>query len=312
MPTQNFLTLEAFMEANQHATLRSMLLGRDRGHWSLTHLMLGNMSVQWGQASGKAVVEGVARPGGVSVFLQTQGAPAFSGNGRRLDSLSTMLVGPGKEFCLTADGPSRRWCSIFIPNRDFVSTEETPAYAPALMRDVLRLSPQRMERFRSAIEQLDQAVAQAPAAFDSVAAQGTAKAKLLREIRTVIAGPLETAHRPIGRHVVSREQIIRMSMRFVDEHDSECLSVDQLAAAAGVSERTLRDAFQDYFGLAPVGYLNKRTLHRFRSALKSADPSRATVTEIATQLGVWQFGRLARDYRMLFGELPSETLRRLH
>jgi hypothetical protein len=116
MPTQTFLTLETFMEANRHATLRSMLLGRDSGHWELTHLALNNLSVQWGQAKVRAVVEGAARPGGVTIFVQTQGVPAFSGNGRHLDSLSTMLVGPCKEFCLTADESPRRWCSIYIPN----------------------------------------------------------------------------------------------------------------------------------------------------------------------------------------------------
>jgi AraC family ethanolamine operon transcriptional activator len=101
-------------------------------------------------------------------------------------------------------------------------------------------------------------------------------------------------------------------MDFVDQHDGEYLSVEQLAAAAGVSERTLRDAFQRYFGLAPVRYLNRRTLHQVRRALKASDPSAATVTDIATQFGVWELGRFARDYRSLFGELPSETLRQLH
>jgi len=88
--------------------------------------------------------------------------------------------------------------------------------------------------------------------------------------------------------------------------------VEQLATAAGVSERTLRDAFLKYFGAPPVQYLNRRTLHQIRKALLASDPSAATVAEIATQFGVWQFGRLARDYRFLFGELPSETLRHLH
>jgi len=55
-----------------------------------------------------------------------------------------------------------------------------------------------------------------------------------------------------------------------------------------------------------------RTLHQIRRALKTADPSRATVSEIATQFGVWHFGRLAQDYHFLFGELPSQTLRHLH
>ena len=30
---------------------------------------------------------------------------------------------------------------------------------------------------------------------------------------------------------------------------------------------------------------------------------------VATQFGVWEFGRLANDNQLLFGELPSETLR---
>ena len=83
--------------------------------------------------------------------------------------------------------------------------------------------------------------------------------------------------------------------------------MEQLAAVAGVSERTLRGAFRGYFGAAPVQYLNQRTLHMVRRALKAADPSVTTVTHV--EFGVWELGRFARDYSYLFGELPSETLR---
>jgi AraC family transcriptional regulator, ethanolamine operon transcriptional activator len=311
MPVQSFSSFEAFFEANRHARLRPMVLGCDRKKWMLTHLMVDDLSVQWGQAGGKAVVEGASRLGGVTLFLQTQGTPAFSGNGRRLYELSLMVAGPGDEFCLAADDALRRWCSLYIPNEKLAGPNGDATTAAGSRRGVFQLPAQRMERFRSIIEDLDQAVQRAPAAFESAAAQKAAGQKLVREIRNVLAVPPEVEH-PLGRHVVPRSQIIRLSMEFVDQRDGEYLSVEQLARAAGVSERTLRDAFDQYFGLGPVRYLNRRTLHQIRRALKAADPSVATVTQIATQFGVWQFGRMARDYRLLFGELPSETLHRLH
>jgi hypothetical protein len=39
------------------------------------------------------------------------------------------------------------------------------------------------------------------------------------------------------------------------------------------------------------------------------DAAVMTVSGVATQFGIWEFGRLANDYQLLFGELPSETLR---
>jgi AraC family transcriptional regulator, ethanolamine operon transcriptional activator len=86
------------------------------------------------------------------------------------------------------------------------------------------------------------------------------------------------------------------AMDFADQRDDdEYLLVEQLATAAGVSERTLQTAFQEYFGVGPVRYLKLRTLHQVRRALKNADPSMTTVSEIATQFGVWELGRLAHD-----------------
>ena len=84
----------------------------------------------------------------------------------------------------------------------------------------------------------------------------------------------------------------------------------ELAAAAQVSERTLRLAFQERYGVGPIRYLRLRNLHRIHRALKATDSEEATVAEILLQHGEWEFGRVAGRCRGLFGELPSETLRR--
>ena len=306
MPQLTFSSFEAFFDAFRFANMRPLVLGPAGENWLLTTLVLNNLSIQWGQAEAKAVVEGSPRAGGVSIFLPTRAPAAWWWNGNQCDELSLMVDAPGADFCLATAAIPRSWCGLFIPdqllagaNRDTVGSK----------RGFFKVSRLRITRFRSIIGQLEALVQGAPGALESALGQKASEQKLLREVRNLLAAP-DAVELPPVRYVVPRGQIIRMAMDFVEQHDRECLSVEQLAAAAGVSERTLRDTFVRYFGVPPVQYLNLRTLHQIRRALQSCDPTATTVTEIATRCGVWQFGRMARDYRILFGELPSETLRR--
>ncbi len=291
--------------------MRPMVLGPAGENWVLTSLVLNNLSIQWGQAEAKAVVEGAPRPGGVSIFLPTRTPAAWWWNGRQCDDLSLLVDVPGADFCLATANAPRSWCGLYIPNQVLEEANGDVTTAVDSKRGFFQVPRQRITRFRSIVAQLEAVVQEAPSVLESAAGQRAAGQKLLREVRELLAAP-RAVEPTYGRHVVPRKQIIRMAMDFVEQHDCECLSVEQLATAAGVSERTLRDAFLRYFGAPPVQYLNRRSLHQIRKALLAADPSAATVTEIATQFGVWQFGRLARDYRFLFGELPSETLHHLH
>ena len=85
--------------------------------------------------------------------------------------------------------------------------------------------------------------------------------------------------------------------------------IQDLCRAADVSERTLRNIFQEYFGVGPMRLLKMRQLHEIRAALLTADPVHDTVASIAGRFGVWDFSLFARNYKALFGESPSETLR---
>jgi AraC-like DNA-binding protein len=51
-------------------------------------------------------------------------------------------------------------------------------------------------------------------------------------------------------------------------------------------------------------------MHLARRALAVADARAKTVTEIANDYGFGELGRFAVEYRKLFGESPSMTLRR--
>jgi AraC family ethanolamine operon transcriptional activator len=85
--------------------------------------------------------------------------------------------------------------------------------------------------------------------------------------------------------------------------------VAELVAATGVPERTLRQVFHDYFGIGPLRYLKLKQLNQVFAALRSADPKATLVGDVLAAHGVWEFGRFSSNYRYLFGETPSQTLR---
>jgi AraC family ethanolamine operon transcriptional activator len=307
LATRTFPTFESFFAANLHSDLRGMVLGRRRENWVMTQLSVNALSVQWGHPGSGVIVEGEAKPGGISIFLPTQSPLGVSGNGRQLDESSLVINQTGDEFCI-ANESLRPWFSVYIPYEKLGGSRSDSATPLPTMHGFVQVPLPRIARFRSFIAQFHEAVQRAHSGFESVAAKSAAEQKLVPEIRNLLAAPPGIAPN-YGRQVIPRKEIIRKSMEFVDQHDDEYMTVEALAAAAGVSERTLREAFQHYFRLAPVRYLNRRTLHQVRKTLKAADPTSATVTDIATKFGVWELGRFARDYRTLFGELPSQTLR---
>jgi AraC family ethanolamine operon transcriptional activator len=87
-------------------------------------------------------------------------------------------------------------------------------------------------------------------------------------------------------------------------------SSSQLCQLAHVSERTLQYAFRERFGVSPAAFLKARRLAAAHRALLVADVSGTTVGNIIAEFGFWHLGQFGADYRRVFGETPSTTLRR--
>ena len=83
-----------------------------------------------------------------------------------------------------------------------------------------------------------------------------------------------------------------------------------LSRSVGVSERTLRNAFADVHRESPKRYFLNERLRRAQQALTDVRCAGTTVTAVATQYGFYELGRFALQYKAMFGESPSHTLRR--
>ena len=118
-------------------------------------------------------------------------------------------------------------------------------------------------------------------------------------------------HRPRHQPVPDRrifEDIVDLVNSRADSH----LRLVDLCTAGQISERTLNNLFRKEFGLTPKAYVKGQRLFRVHKDLWHASSSRTSVTAIANHWGFWHMGQFAADYRKLFGELPSETLKRLN
>lgn len=111
-----------------------------------------------------------------------------------------------------------------------------------------------------------------------------------------------------GRHRIA-PRLVRRAEEYALAHLGGALSVEDLARAAGVSLRCLQENFQTFRGVTPMQYVRERRMERVRADLSTATPG-TSVTAVALRWGFTQLGRFAVEYRQLYGESPSETLRR--
>jgi AraC family ethanolamine operon transcriptional activator len=105
-------------------------------------------------------------------------------------------------------------------------------------------------------------------------------------------------------------RVFAQAMRIVDANLDRDLPVSRLASDVGVSRRALEYAFHEAVGLGPAHYIQRRRLNAVREALSGQGP--VTIGDVTARFRIWHLSRFASQYRDLFGELPSETLRRGH
>ena len=104
---------------------------------------------------------------------------------------------------------------------------------------------------------------------------------------------------------------VRRAIDFLEANPDLDLGIVDIARAAHVSVRTLQVAFRRHLDTTPMTYLRGVRLDRIRAELSAADPvGGSTVTQIAARWGIADLGRLSGHYRRMYGESPSETLRR--
>jgi AraC family ethanolamine operon transcriptional activator len=114
----------------------------------------------------------------------------------------------------------------------------------------------------------------------------------------------------VARPRAAHRAIVSRVEHYVRRRLDAPLTVCRLSQIAGVSERSLRNAFYAVHGSGPKRWVQAERLRRVARALRAADAAEITVTGIMAAHGVYEFGRFAGIYKQAFAETPFQTLRR--
>jgi AraC family transcriptional regulator, ethanolamine operon transcriptional activator len=109
-----------------------------------------------------------------------------------------------------------------------------------------------------------------------------------------------------GADDVGRRRVARRAEALIRERLGEPRVLSQIAAELNTTLRSLQTGFREVYGMTPHAY---RTSLRMSSARADLRRGSGTVSEVAVRWGFLHLGRFSVDYKRMFGESPSVTLR---
>jgi len=208
---------------------------------------------------------------------------------------------PGTAFDLYL--PEASGIMIFsVPVSNPVATDEGLGGFQAQRRALNPAQTALLSRCRESLEGLrTAAVSSRPiSAAHRTLLQSAAAALLGEDSR-----PSNGLRDPLQRHVA----VIR-ACAFIETHLRTSIGLSDLCSAAGVCTRALEYGFHDFYDLGPMAYVRNLRLCRVRHELESPGREGDSVSSAARRWSFTHMGQFSHDYRVLFGEMPSETLAR--
>ena len=124
-----------------------------------------------------------------------------------------------------------------------------------------------------------------------------------------VVGYIHRLMRITAETTAAQPRTLRRAIDFIHENAHRDIGLSDIAAAIGVTPRSVQYIFRRHLSTTPLEYLRRVRLDRAHRDLQAADPAVDTVMAIA---GRWRFahpGRFSIAYREAFGTPPSQTLR---
>lgn len=295
---KRFDDFDAWGDAINGASLRMACDGVEIRSWALGAVNLGDVVIQVAEEGGGNICYGGNAHAGTMLFMPLTHASGHVVNSEILDDETLLAIPRGADFRIHVRKRAHAWCSIALPF-------DAPGFEPQASAGIAGRGA-AVPRLRHLATSIATSLLDRPAGTPAHLAAGRELLAVALACLTDVT-PLLPA---VGRPRLDRAEIVRRAMAVLEAAAIVPDTAD-LARDVGVTSRTLLRTFQETFGVSPKRYLMLRELHAVRRRLLDRGRDDVTVADVLTRHGIWEFGRFADRYRRQFGELPSQTLRRV-
>ncbi|HEY2979353.1 MAG TPA: helix-turn-helix domain-containing protein [Burkholderiaceae bacterium] len=295
---------EVMTVALQEGVLEHVQLERGVFRGQISHTATAGSRADWGRYELSVLARGDVTQDMVSIAVALTGKGDWRAQGNRAN-VGDMVIFPERSELLIALPHQAQWLTMQVPRSRFEAAGLGPMLCPAGSTRHVK------GRINAGLQGTLTSLAPVLAPHEGQALVGDAQIQLAHDdLLAALLGELtdrssKTGGPPMGPG--ERWRVVRRAEDYLEGHRDASVRIDDLCAAACTSLSRLERAFREVFGVSPHRLLVLRRLAAVRRELLRAD-ARTSVTDVATRWGFFHLGRFSQDYRLLYGERPSQTL----
>ncbi|MFI7838853.1 helix-turn-helix domain-containing protein [Pseudomonas asiatica] len=282
-------------------------------HSSMRHqrFALQNMVLETGSYDFPVVACGVMPKEMLCIGIVAEGAEMTRYNTTSIHADEVQIYAPGAELLYHASGSSR-WISFLVPETLLQSAAIAQTGRPLLLPKRGTMATRLSVGGRARLVQLvDDAFALGRALQPSGISDVLADSIFCGLIDNYVAA-LSVSTLADKKRISTAQKHLSLILaceRLALTEDMSSLELEIIAKRSGYSRRALELIFNSATGMPPGRWFMNIRLNGVMRDLLTA-PEGCLVSDIAARWGFRHFSRFAHQYRRVFGELPSETMRR--
>ncbi|GLU30430.1 AraC family transcriptional regulator [Trinickia caryophylli] len=301
--------VDALAESMSGWSLQMDQLAPGPFHGTVDHLRLAGMHLVRERVNRALLKRGTmaGETTSFSIPLETAGA-GYCGGTALGDRMLLVSTGQALPELRTPDRHDIAVLTVPTAALEALASLDENDACPALSNEacLIRLGARRYEALKAfLLASFEAAEAVSPTPAHAQAGK-TLHDALLFELADLVTAATGT----VRLDPTARRRIVDRVRELVTAKPDEPLTVLDICRAVGTSRRKLQYCFEEMLGTHPAYYLRVLRLNAVRRELRRHSPATASVGDVAYRWGFPHLSRFANHYRHLFGELPSDTLKR--